>query len=132
MNTRGGPLRGTCHCGLLAITIAAPPAEITRCNCSICRRLGTLWAYCPADEVNVSSHPEATESYVQGDRTLRLVRCRTCGCVSHWEPLESKPGARCGINMRNFDPALIANARLRMLDGADTWSSTFRDPPHDV
>ncbi|HMN76814.1 MAG TPA: hypothetical protein PKC97_12160 [Burkholderiaceae bacterium] len=130
MSTR--PLHAHCHCGALAITIPAPPVEITNCNCSICRRLGTLWAYYPAGEVRVSGHPEATDSYVQGDRTLRTVRCRTCGCVSHWEPLEMKPGARLGVNMRNFDPALIANARMRMLDGADTWTSTFRDPPHTV
>ena len=132
MSTRSGPLRASCHCGALRITIAAPPAEITNCNCSICRRLGTLWAYYPAEQVSVSGHPEATDSYVQGDRSLRLVRCRTCGCVSHWEPLEPKPGARVGVNIRNFEPALIGQVRMRMLDGADTWTSTFWEPPGDT
>ena len=80
----------------------------------------------------MSGHPEATDSYVQGDRTLRLVRCKTCGCVSHWEPLEPKPGARLGVNIRNFEPALIGQVRMRMLDGADTWTSTFWEPPGDA
>lgn len=129
MSKRTGPISATCHCGALSITIPAPPTEITNCNCSICRRLGTLWAYYPAEQVSVRGHPEATDSYVQGDRTLRLVRCRTCGCVSHWEPLAMKPGARMGVNIRNFEPALIGSVRMRMLDGADSWTSTFWEPP---
>ena len=136
MNPPSGRLSGTCHCGALTIEIPAPPTEITNCNCSICRRLGTLWAYYPAEQVTVSGHPESTDTYVQGDRTLRTVRCKTCGCVSHWEPLEAQPdavgGNRIGVNIRNFDPALIDSTRMRMLDGADTWTSTFREPPRDV
>ncbi len=131
MNTPTERLSGSCHCGALTIEIPAPPTEITSCNCSICRRLGTLWAYYPAEQVTVSGHPESTDSYVHGDRTLRLVRCKTCGCVSHWEPLDAKPGTsndvRVGVNIRNFDPRLIDNTRMRLLDGADTWTSTFRE-----
>lgn len=136
MNNQAERLSGTCHCGALTIEIPAPPTEITNCNCSICRRLGTLWAYYPAEQVTVSGHPGSTDAYVHGDRTLRLVRCKTCGCVSHWEPLEAKDGdrigTRIGVNIRNFDPGLIDSTRMRMLDGADTWTSTFREPPGDA
>lgn len=31
----------------------APAAEVTECNCSICRRYGVLWAYYPPDRVRV-------------------------------------------------------------------------------
>ena len=123
-------LTGTCHCGALRIEIAQPPTEITNCNCSICRRLGTLWAYYPVEQVSIHGHPEHTDSYVHGDRTLRVVRCKTCGCTSHWEPLEVKPGARLGVNVRNFKPDDIGAVRMRLLDGADTWESTFWNPPH--
>lgn len=130
VNPPSGPLRGACHCGAVTITIASRPGEITLCNCSICRRLGALWAYYPAAQVSVSGHPESTESYIQGDRTLRTVRCRTCGCVTHWEPLAAMtPTARLGVNVRNFDPEQIGRVRMRLLDGADTWTSTFLDPP---
>ena len=26
-----------------------------------------------------------------------------------------------GVNMRNFDPAVLGPVRIRLLDGADTW-----------
>ncbi len=29
---------------------------------------------------------------------------------------------KVGVNMRNFEPIIIAQARIRMLDGADTWN----------
>ena len=35
----------TCHCGAVQIGIARAPEMLTNCNCSICRRYGTLWAY---------------------------------------------------------------------------------------
>ena len=39
-------IAGSCHCGAVKIAVAEAPATVTSCNCSICRRLGTLWAYC--------------------------------------------------------------------------------------
>lgn len=78
-------------------------------------------------DVQIHGHPESTEGCIQGDRTLRVVRCRTCGCTLHWEPLETGPQSRMGVNIRSFDPELIGPVRIRLLDGADTWTSTFWD-----
>lgn len=122
-------LSATCHCGAIRVEIPERPTEITNCNCSICRRLGTLWAYYQVDRVRVHGHPKKTETYIQGDRTLRLVRCKTCGCTTHWEPREVKPDSKMGVNVRNFDPEVIGNVRMRLLDGANTWTSTFWTPP---
>jgi hypothetical protein len=69
--------------------------------------------------------PESTDAYTQGDKTLRTVRCRTCGCTTHWEPLESKKYTRMGVNVRNFEPEVIGDVRIRLLDGADTWESFY-------
>ncbi|MFT3820283.1 MAG: GFA family protein [Rubrivivax sp.] len=115
-------LVGTCHCGSIRVEIPFAPGEITNCNCSICRRLGTLWAYYEAGSVQVRGHPEGTQEYVQGDKTLRTVRCRTCGCTTHWEPLDRVKHPRVGVNIRNFEPALMQGARLKLLDGANTWT----------
>jgi len=38
-------ITGSCHCGAVHIAVAEAPASVKSCNCSICRRLGTLWAY---------------------------------------------------------------------------------------
>ena len=116
-------LTGTCHCGAVRVEVPFAPTSLTSCNCSLCRRLGGLWAYYPASAVVVHGHPQETQEYVQGDRTLRTVRCKTCGCTTHWEPVERKSDSRFGVNMRNFEPALLQNAELKLLDGATTWTS---------
>lgn len=118
-------LRGSCHCGSVRLVLPAAPETATSCNCSLCRRTGGIWAYYVLGTVAIQGHPEHTESYVWGDRTLRNVRCRTCGIITHWEPIESAPGARHGVNLRNFEPSLLASVIVRRFDGAATW--TFLD-----
>lgn len=124
-------LQGHCHCGAVRLTLPACPEGATQCNCSLCRRIGGPWAYFPFGSVEIEGHPAHTEAYVQGDRTLCTLRCRHCGCVTHWEPIDGQAGARHGVHLGNFDPVLVAALRVRRFDGADTW--TYLDdapPPH--
>lgn len=123
---RASPLlHGACHCGAVRLTLPSPPEKATQCNCSLCRRLGGLWAYYEFGTVKLEGHPEHTADYVWGDKTLRTVRCAHCGCVTHWEPLVPEAGARHGVNLNNFDPQLVAAVQVRRFDGAVTW--TFLD-----
>ena len=71
--------------------------------------------------VKIEGHPENTAEYVWGDKTLRSIHCRTCGCVTHWEPLDPSAVTKQGVNLGNFDPELIAAVRVRKFDGANTW-----------
>jgi hypothetical protein len=115
-------LHGSCHCGAVRLTLPSLPDKATRCNCSLCRRVGGVWAYYEFGTVLIDGHPEHTVEYVQGDRTLRTMRCKTCGIVTHWEPLPPKPGARQGVNLNNFEPKLLESVHIRHFDGADTWA----------
>jgi hypothetical protein len=81
--------------------------------------------YFPFGTVRIEGHPENTTDYVWGDKCLRTVRCKTCGCMTHWEPIDGQLGARHGVNLNNFEPSLQAAVPVRHFDGADTW--TFID-----
>src|SRR5262245_59079791 len=113
-------LKGACHCGAVQIQVSRKPRRLTSCNCSICRRYNTLWAYYDRSQVKIAAPRGGTDSYSWGDKRLRFVRCATCGCVIHWEPTDKTRG-RIGINVRNLDPADIESIRVRRLDGAKTW-----------
>jgi hypothetical protein len=115
-------LTATCHCGAVTIEIPHAPKAVTNCNCSLCRRVGGLWGYYDYGTVRIGGHPENTEAYVWGDKTLRTCRCKTCGSVTHWEPLDPKEHPRMAVNIRNFDPKDIGDVRIRRFDGADTWT----------
>jgi hypothetical protein len=113
-------LSATCHCGAVRIEIPRRPRRITNCDCSICRRYGTLWAYYKASDVRITAEAGATMHYAWGSKTLRFVRCATCGCITHWERLQADPSRRMGVNARNFEPEVLGPVRIRLLDGAVT------------
>ncbi len=110
----------SCHCGASRLEVARRPRRLTDCNCSICRRYGTLWAYYKPADVKKRYRRRDVQYYAWGDRRLRFVRCRSCGCILQWEAAEG-PGRKVGVNARLMDPAVIANVRIRRLDGARTW-----------
>jgi hypothetical protein len=114
------PISGSCHCGAVRYEVPTAPSQLTSCNCSICRRLGSLWAYYAPDDVTITG---STSSYRWGDKTLDLHHCTTCGCTTHWTPIaDMAPANRMGINARLMDPDVVAAARVRRLDGAsDDW-----------
>ncbi len=114
-------LSATCHCGAVRVEIPRRPRSLTSCNCSICRRYGTLWAYYKAAAVRVIAKPGATREYAWGKKKLRFVRCATCGCITHWKPIRLNASSTMGVNMRNFEPKAIGAIRIRQLDGASTW-----------
>jgi hypothetical protein len=114
-------IEASCHCGAIRIEIPRKPRTLTDCNCSICRRYGTLWAYYPASEVVIRSVPRSMMSYRWGDGLIRFVRCGNCGCVTHWEASKRSDSTRVGVNARNLPLEIRASIRIRRLDGASTW-----------
>jgi hypothetical protein len=109
----------SCHCGAVRLVCETPPTEATDCNCSICRRYGVLWAYYPVREVRIIPADAPTDIYMWDDRSIEFHRCRTCGCVTHWAPVD-KSRNRMGVNARLMPSDVVARARIRRLDGAVT------------
>lgn len=112
-------IEASCHCGAVRLQIETPPETVTDCNCSICRRYGVLWAYYSPKDVRIVPSAGATDIYMWGDKSIEFHRCKTCGCVTHEAPVD-KTRDRMGINARLMSPEVLANARLRHLDGAVT------------
>ena len=96
-------LAGSCHCGAVQLQISRKPRRLTSCNCSVCRRYGTLWAYYDQSQIRISAPRGATASYSWGNRQLRFVRCATCGCITHWAPV-NKAKRRMGVNVPTSTP----------------------------
>ena len=115
-------LSGSCHCGAVTFALAKTPDFLTDCNCSICRRLGGLWAHAPIEEVTVTGEGDATFGYVWGDRGLAFHTCRTCGCTTHWQNLRPEEYGHMAVNCRLCEPEAIAALRIRHFDGADSWT----------
>lgn len=113
-----------CHCGAITIELSHAPDEITECNCSLCRSYGVIWAYYSAKDVTIEPDPPATDTYAWNGRHVDFHRCAECGCVTHWTPRDPKRDRR-GVNANLLPAIIVAAARLRHLDGAD--SSEYLD-----
>lgn len=111
-------IKGSCHCGAVTFEIIDTPSQLVSCNCSICRRLATLWVHSPPFKVIINAPKGATDTYVQGEKKLAIHTCNTCGCTTHWSGFDSE---RFAVNARLVDPADIDGIRIRHFDGADSW-----------
>ena len=123
-------IKSACHCGKVALEIDAPPPDsLLSCNCSICRRYGSLLAYYPESKVSIHTKEEDTIRYVWGDEMIAFVACRTCGCFSHWIGMgpESERD-RMGVNARLFETLDIEELPIKRFDGAETWTFLDRAP----
>jgi hypothetical protein len=105
---------GSCHCGRIRLILHDAPIDVSECNCSVCRRIGGLWHYCPLNAATVEGLGVA---YRQGDRALDLWHCPGCGCTTHWTAADPHY-PRMGINLRMFEPALWRDLPRRLIDGA--------------
>lgn len=110
-------ITASCHCGQVNLEIETAPTEVMDCNCSICRRYGTLTAHYSPKQVRVNG---ATETYIWGDKMLAFHRCTKCGCVTHTSAV-GHVSDRMGVNANLMEPEVLAQARVRRFDGADTW-----------
>jgi hypothetical protein len=114
-------LTAICHCGAVSVEVPRKPRRLTNCNCSVCRRYGTLWAYYKAKNVRVTNAPRTLDAYSWRNKRLKFMRCKRCGCIMFWQPVKMEDDSIMGVNARNFEPTEIAAVRVRRLDGASTW-----------
>ena len=114
----------SCHCGAIQIVMSRDIRQLTRCNCSICRRYGALWGYQQRKAIEVMADEGALRAYGWGARALEFFFCNNCGCITHYDHSDRRPDGSdmSAVNMRNIvDPARIADLPVRLLDGASSW-----------
>lgn len=111
-------IEANCHCGAVKLQVPMAPEEVASCNCSLCAKLAWLSAYYNPAVVNLITSPEAIDTYIWGDRTLQICRCKNCGCTTHWESIDPELTDRMGINARMMKGIEIENIPIRYIDGA--------------
>jgi hypothetical protein len=119
-------IQGACICGEVRWQFDGQPEGATACNCTACRRYGSLWAYDYADEgITVSGK---TQAYVRG-QSLEFHFCPKCGCVAFWRGLhkDSNGRRRIAVNLRLAEPQAVAKIPIDHFDGLDTFEDLPRD-----
>jgi len=136
-------VKAACHCTAVRFELAALPTWVLDCNCTICRRYGALWSYYfGADQASLIVLPaaELTDTYLWGDRSIAFHRCKTCGCVTHLEAVDTTPRVTFGVNARLIPTLDPAHTRVVQVDNGHTgifWTradappTSSKHPPMD-
>lgn len=111
-----------CHCGAIKIEVPATTETVTSCNCSICRRYASLWAYFSPEVVNITAKLGSVGSYSWGDKMIDFHHCRNCGCITHYTSAPSSTKSKVAVNFRLLEAKMLGELKVRYFDGADTWT----------
>jgi hypothetical protein len=123
-------LTGSCHCGAAHWSLEGDPGGITACNCTLCRRYGTLWAYDYENErIRLTGPVAAYRRADSADPSLEILFCPTCACVVAWRGLRlSDTGRRrIAVNVRLAPPEAVADLPIDHFDGLVTFDDLPRD-----
>jgi len=114
---------GACHCGAVRFRIEGRIAELTTCDCSLCRARNALMAKVPEEALTVLAGEEALTLYEWNTRRAKHYFCSRCG-IYVFHRKRAAPD-HFGVNafvLAGFDPASVPH---RATEGE---SMTIEDP----
>lgn len=73
-------LRGSCHCGAVRFQVTPDPARgASRCNCSVCTKLGALTSIVEPDAFELLTPQGELGVYEWGAKIGKRFFCKACG-----------------------------------------------------
>lgn len=103
--------KASCHCGTVEIEVNLPSGliDISRCDCSMCRRRGAIVAAVPLSGIKILKGADALTLYQFNTKTAKHYFCRNCGTYTHHQrrlnPAEYGFNVGCleGVNPLKID-----------------------------
>ena len=118
-------IKGSCHCGATKFEVTEAPSSVTRCTCSICSKLGGLWAYYRPEDFRLLERPGSETTYRWSSKTIAFKFCPSCGCNTYNETFDWSTGevgqTMISINARLLDDFDIDSVPVDVIDGKNLW-----------
>jgi hypothetical protein len=110
---------GSCHCGRIAFTLEGEASEALDCNCSMCRRRGSLLAFFPREALALKTPEADMATYTFNRHRLQHHFCPACGIAPFSEGLHPKTGAMmAAVNLRCLPDIDLSTLSVKPFDGA--------------
>ena len=71
--------KGSCHCGAIRFEVEGDLSNVIECNCSMCRRKGSLLGFVPQDKLKLLTPRENMGTYTFNRHVIKHHFCKTCG-----------------------------------------------------
>ncbi|MDP8999432.1 MAG: GFA family protein [Myxococcota bacterium] len=108
---------GSCHCGKVRFEVEGKFDRAISCNCSICRRRGTMLTFVPADQFTLLAGEDALTDYQFGKKVIHHVFCSTCGTASFARGAAPDGTKMCAVNVRCLDDVDLDEVQVKQFDG---------------
>jgi hypothetical protein len=109
---------GSCHCGNVRYRVASDLGFVISCNCSICRRKGTLLTFVTPDKFELVSGEGAQTDYQFNTMNIHHLFCSTCGIGSFGRGTGPDGKPMVSINVRCLDGVDLDALSATPFDGA--------------
>jgi len=108
---------GGCHCGRVRFEVETDLAQVMSCNCSICSKCGTLFAFVTPDRFKLTSGEGAQTVYHFNKGLIDHMFCPTCGIASFSAGKAPSCRAMVAVNVRCLDDIDLSQIAYGQLDG---------------
>ena len=108
--------RGSCHCGKVAYEVEGAIDSALSCNCSICRRKGSLLWFVPREQLRLLTPEDAAGTYTFNKHAIQHRFCPACGIHPYAESeFQGKPMA--AINLRCLEDVDLSAIAVKEFNG---------------
>lgn len=108
--------QGSCHCGAVRFEIESDLKPTARCNCSICKRKGTIMHRVAEDKFQILAGEESLTLYQFNTKVAKHYFCKHCGIYVFHRPRTApdhygvNTGCLEGVDPLSLEPGLIDGA----------------------
>jgi hypothetical protein len=110
--------QGSCHCGKIAFEVEGDFDTAIDCNCSLCRRRGSLLAFVGAPAFMLKTPESDLRTYTFNSHKLKHHFCGTCGIAPFSEGSRPDGTPTRAINLRCLPDLDLDGLKVRKWDGA--------------
>ncbi|PHS68891.1 MAG: type I-B CRISPR-associated protein Cas8b1/Cst1 [Methylophaga sp.] len=108
---------GRCHCGNVQFTVRTDFSSASRCNCSICKRKGTVMLAGEEGSFQLLNGADKLSKYQFGTEIAEHYFCTNCGIYTHHKPRSNPKIFR--VNAGCLDGVDSFSIKAAMFDGAN-------------
>jgi len=109
--------RGSCHCGRVAFEVEGMVDRSMACNCSMCRRRGSLLWFVPRERLQLLTPEADVATYRFHKHVIAHRFCPNCGIHVYGEGQAPDGKPMAAVNIRCIEDIELETVPVTQFDG---------------
>ena len=109
--------QGSCHCGKVAFEVEGTIDSALACNCTMCRRRGSLLWFVPHGQLRLKTPESDLGSYTFYKHVIQHRFCPACGIHTFGEGVHPAGHRMAAVNLRTLDGVDLDAVPVHRHDG---------------